>query len=362
MRGLNPDFNNGQSGVNGNGDKGDGGNNDRGGGESGKDSGSGNGVSGSGPQAVAAGDMSGILRTLREIKEEVVLKNEVPHPNQTYEHKNIQLLREILENNDFSQRYIEKIVGNLKKTFTLDDLNDEEYVKNAVRRMICDSISIFEEREGARPRIFVLVGPTGVGKTTTIGKIASGYLPQIVEKNRSPHSVSRVAKQTAIFSIDQLKVGAGAQLEVYSKHTPIHVNTDIHDELQLKDAITKQSETADIIFIDTYGKSQRDKAKLAEMKQWLSVCGEAAEYHLAVSAGAKRADIREIFKQFEIFPYRSVIVTKLDETSGLGGVISVAEEERKCFSFVTFGQVIPLDIERANADIFLSHISGLNNV
>jgi flagellar biosynthesis protein FlhF len=94
------------------------------------------------------------------------------------------------------------------------------------------------------------------------------------------------------------------------------------------------------------------------MKQLLDGCGSGAEIHLVVAAPAKYLDIREIFQQFEPFKYRSVIISKLDETIRVGNVISALAERGKPLSYITNGQKVPTDIQRAGIVPLLLNLEG----
>jgi flagellar biosynthesis protein FlhF len=100
--------------------------------------------------------------------------------------------------------------------------------------------------------------------------------------------------------------------------------------------------------------------KLGEMKQLLDACGSQAEVHLALSAATKSSDIMEILQQFEPFNYRSVIVTKLDETTRVGNIIGALAEKKKSISYVTNGQKVPADIYEASVIKFLKDLDGFN--
>jgi flagellar biosynthesis protein FlhF len=131
----------------------------------------------------------------------------------------------------------------------------------------------------------------------------------------------------------------------------------VEDYMDLKKTLALNSE-ADLILIDTIGKSPRDMVKLGEMKQLLDACGSFAEVHLALSAATKTSDIKEILRQFEPFNYRAVIVTKLDETIRTGNVISALAEARKPVSYITNGQKVPTDIRKASVVQFLINLEG----
>ena len=117
---------------------------------------------------------------------------------------------------------------------------------------------------------------------------------------------------------------------------------------------------ADLIFVDTIGKSPRDFMKLAEMRSIVEACGESAEIHLAISSTTKDKDITEILDQFEAFHYKSVILTKLDETTRVGNLISILSERKKPLSYITDGQGVPQDISRNTRAKLLQSLKGFN--
>ena len=94
------------------------------------------------------------------------------------------------------------------------------------------------------------------------------------------------------------------------------------------------------------------------MKNILSACGSKSEIHLAVSATTKRSDIEEIMHQFEPFRYKAVIITKIDETSKIGNVISAVIKNNKKLSYITDGQMVPQDLENASVTRLLMKLEG----
>ncbi|MEX2443569.1 MAG: flagellar biosynthesis protein FlhF [Alkalispirochaeta sp.] len=257
----------------------------------------------------------------------------------------VQRVREILEDNDFSNRYIREVISRLRTDCTMDELDDAQGILKKVGDWIEKSIQVYPWQERRkRPHIFVLVGPTGVGKTTTIAKLAAMY-----------GAVADPSYDVRILTIDSYRIGALQQIQKYGEimNIPVHpVETagDMRKHLDLHD-------DADFIFVDTIGKSPNDVTKLAEVNQLVRSAG--GEVHLAVSATTKRSDIADILRQFEPFNYQAVVVTKLDETSSVGGIISALHEKQKSVSFITDGQSVPQDIERAKKETFLARLRDL---
>ncbi|MDR2746604.1 MAG: flagellar biosynthesis protein FlhF [Treponema sp.] len=289
--------------------------------------------------------MQQVLSTVREIKEKI---DQAARPVQE-EHPNLQRLRELFDINDFLPSYREKIFARIKKECSLETLEDFDALQDAALIMIGEDVDIFREKPPLRPpRIMILVGPTGVGKTTTIAKLAAVYgLPN---SGKAPLRIRMI-------TIDSLRIGARNQIEAYGEIMGIPVAyVDTHEEL--RKAIAFFSEDVDLILIDTFGKSPRDAVKLGEMKRILDACGSRAELHLTIMASTKTSDLQDILRQFEPFAYQSVIITKMDETMRMGNVISVLAEKGKSISYFTTGQTVPTDIQRADTARLLCCLEG----
>jgi flagellar biosynthesis protein FlhF len=113
-----------------------------------------------------------------------------------------------------------------------------------------------------------------------------------------------------------------------------------------------------MFLIDTIGNSPKDSTRIGKMKEILDGAGKNADFHLVMSAATKTKDIEEIMRQFEPFNYKSVIITKMDETDSVGNIISALSEKRKSVSFITDGQDLPDDIRRASVVRFLINLDG----
>jgi flagellar biosynthesis protein FlhF len=288
-----------------------------------------------------------VLNEVRDLKQKL---DSAPAQNhQADEHPNIQKIEELMDMNDFSSKFTRGILERIRKEFSISDLDNFDLLQEKVVDWIGEGIKIYEESGfQSRPRILILVGPTGVGKTTTIAKLAAVYgLGSTAVK---PISVR-------IITIDAYRIGAKQQIETYGNIMGIPVSS-VESYEELKKTIALCSGDVDLILVDTIGKSPHDAVKLGEMKELLSVCGTQAEVHLAVCASTKSSDIHEIIQQFEPFNYRSVIVTKLDETIRVGNLISAFKEKGKSISFITDGQSVPADIHKASIVKLLINLEG----
>mgnify|MGYP006287447611 FL=1 len=264
------------------------------------------------------------------------------------EHPTIAEVRSLLEQNDFSPDYVRTMTDRMRRELSVEELSDRDGVHARVVEWIGQSIRIHEPRSTGKPEILILVGPTGVGKTTTIAKLAAMYG---LER-------SKKARDIRVLTIDNYRIGARQQIETYGQIMDIPVSfVESADDMRKYLALYQD---ADMIFVDTIGKSPRDFRKLGEMNELLSMCGNRARVHLAISATTKTCDVAEIATQFEPFKYEAVVVTKMDETTRAGNIISVLSEREKPISFMTDGQRVPQDIERATRLRFLMNLEGFS--
>jgi len=288
-----------------------------------------------------------ILAEIKTIKEK--LENQGLAASRE-EHLTLNRIDDVLILNDFPSSYRKGLLERVRKEFSLDRLNNYDAVQDKVLEWIGEGIKIYDnDKFRVRPRIMVLVGPTGVGKTTTVVKLAVIF--GVNEKGRHKRKI-------ALVTIDAYKIGARQQLEVYSGiiQFPCFFAAD-YDEL--KKVIAVNSENTDLILIDTIGKSPRDMMRLGEMKMLLDACGTLAEVHLAIAATTKPSDIEEILKTFEPFNYRSIIITKMDETIHIGNIIGALSEKAKPVSYVTNGQEVHYAyISKASVVQFLTNLEG----
>lgn len=187
------------------------------------------------------------------------------------------------------------------------------------------------QRQPGRRLIAALVGPTGVGKTTTIAKLAASI--------RLAHT-SRVG----LITVDTFRIGAVDQLKTYAElmSAPLRVVAS-PDEMRL--ALAELSD-CDTVLIDTAGSSPRDAARLDELNEVLSAA-QPDEVLLLLSAASGARAIQGNFDQFAPLGATSIVLTKLDETFGAGSVWTALQKITLPVSYLTTGQNVPDDIETA---------------
>ncbi|MCY4484360.1 MAG: flagellar biosynthesis protein FlhF [Spirochaetaceae bacterium] len=267
------------------------------------------------------------------------------------EHPALAELRALLAGNDLAAPMRGRLIDAVRSELPLSGLQDQAAVHQFVMRRVAAELAIavpLQQRPAPAdgPRVCTLVGPTGVGKTTTIAKLAA------------LHGLGNggLAPPVRIVTIDNYRIGAREQIETYGDIMRIPV-TSAETVDELKKAIALGSD-AEIMFVDTVGRSPTDYARMAEMRSVLDAVGRGGTTQLVVSATTKFADLRQILRQFEPFGYDSVIVTKLDETSSIGNVISALADARKPVSYLCSGQVVPQDIAPASTIRLLLNLHG----
>lgn len=263
------------------------------------------------------------------------------------EHPAVSRIQSLLEQNDFSSQYTRLMIERIKKTFPLSELEDYDTVQETVVAWIAQSISIHKPSYSAKPQIIILVGPTGVGKTTTIAKLAARF---VTSQDSAPKAVS-------IITVDSYRIAAVDQIKVYGEHMDIPVSLAENND-DVKKLIDMHSTDVDVILIDTIGYSPKDFDHIGSMRQKLNLSNYPVETYLTMSASTKLSDMKEIMSCYEIFSYDSVIVTKFDETDTIGNVISALSEKNKSITYITTGQAVPRYFEDASVSGFLSELRG----
>lgn len=184
------------------------------------------------------------------------------------------------------------------------------------------------------PRIIALVGPTGVGKTTTTAKLAAMYA-----LNRG--------NKVALITMDIFRVGAVEQLKTYTKIMGIPLEVASTPK-ELERAVERHAD-CDLILIDTAGRSHKDSDKLEEMKGFLETTIQS-DIYLCLSATTKDRELEVILNRFSIFPISKVVFTKLDECESVGCIVNLLLKANLQIAYFTTGQRVPEDIEVATSE------------
>lgn len=183
-----------------------------------------------------------------------------------------------------------------------------------------------------RPRCWTLLGSTGVGKTTTIAKLAiqAAFMKKI---------------RVGLISLDNVRLGGQEHLAAYARISGLPLVT-AQTRGELAEALEKMGDLG-LILIDTPGRNPCDSGLPLELRQ---LFGElpGVEHHLVVSATATESNIADVFQGFNVMPLSSCILTKVDEVRGIVGVFNQLWKRQVGISYLATGQKVPEDLELAN--------------
>jgi flagellar biosynthesis protein FlhF len=215
-----------------------------------------------------------------------------------------------------------------------EDLAQPESIRAALSTAVEQCIPVagpIRPVPGTR-RIVALVGPTGVGKTTTVAKLAATL------------KLSEGAR-VGLITVDTYRIAAVEQLKTYAEiiDLPLAVVNDPAEMPQSLDALGP----VDLVFIDTAGRSPRDEVKIRELSEFLQQA-RPDEVYLVLSAVAGERSLRSALERFSTVQVDRLILTKLDEADSLGGLLSVLGLSSRPVSYITTGQGVPDDIEPAS--------------
>jgi len=187
--------------------------------------------------------------------------------------------------------------------------------------------------------VVAIVGATGVGKTTTVAKLAARYILR--------HGKGRVG----LITTDNYRVAAHEQLRNYAKimGAPMRVASDVES---LQDALAA-FHSKDLVLIDTAGMSQRDM-RLNEQLGILKETGQDIQVYLTLAANNQRGVLTDVARSFKAVPLSGLILTKVDETTSLGGGLSIAIEHAIPIAYISDGQQVPEDLHPARAHALVS--------
>jgi len=256
-------------------------------------------------------------------------------------HENLIALYQQLCFNGIEEKFARRLIEEVKKKIPKQEIDNFSYVKIYVARMFMQVIKIIAsptkktKSKGRQPRILTFLGPTGVGKTTTLAKIAGR------------EKIAQPGLKIGLITLDTFRIAAVQQLQEYARiiNVPIRV---VNDHSQL-DHVLSEFKNMDLILIDTAGRSQRDETQMASLRDILKNY-PSFDNLLVLSTTTKDNDQVEITKRFSTIPLSGVVFTKLDESTSYGSIFNHSIRFKLPLAYLTTGQNVPDDIEDASRD------------
>lgn len=220
--------------------------------------------------------------------------------------------------------------------------HSSESVKRYFQVLLRKMVPVRHEKETPRSgkKIIMFVGPTGVGKTTTIAKLAARF--SYIKDKRD---------KVGIITLDTYRIGAVEQLFQYAKMIKVPIE-DVVDPNDFNSALRSLS-NCNVILIDTAGSSQYDREKIDKLNKFIQQSDYDIDVNLVLSAGAKLEDLKEIYNNFSFLDIDTFVFTKFDETKTFGTVFSLIYDIDIPVSYFSVGQDVPDDIEVANSDFLV---------
>lgn len=261
--------------------------------------------------------------------------------------KFVKMIYGILLENEVDEKYVNQIMDEvekvMKKGASVDYILSSIYQKMILKFGQPQPIKLSEHK----PKVVFFIGPTGVGKTTTIAKIASRFK---VEKG----------KKVALFTADTYRIAAAEQLRTYANilDTPLNI---VYSPKELNEELTKaQEEEFDLVLVDTAGFSHKNEEQRDETRELIDQLSDEfeKEVYLVLSATTKYRDLLEIADMYkENFQFK-MLFTKLDETSCYGNILNMKLYTGADLSYTTYGQNVPEDIEIFNTQNIVKLLLG----
>ncbi|AOT68262.1 flagellar biosynthesis protein FlhF [Geosporobacter ferrireducens] len=250
---------------------------------------------------------------------------------------------DLLVLNDIEPELADRILAIVRKQVSFAEGHEEAILKTiriVVREYLETPETIGDSFE--KNKVVVFVGPTGVGKTTTLAKLAAKL------------SITK-GKRVGVITSDTYRIAAVEQLKIYSEILSIPIRI-VYEPTEIAEAIEAFSDR-DIILVDTAGRNHKNEEQLKEIKALLENIKDP-EIFLVMSATTGNRDMASIVKYYQFIQSYKIIFTKLDEAVTVGNILNAKLQTGKKLSYITTGQSVPDDLEIAHPDKLANMIVG----
>ncbi len=277
--------------------------------------------------------------------QEMFWEEKAPHRNNLAIPSEFSEIYKLAKTSGMGEDHLENIMNLTLEHMPSRMRNSSETIKRYFQVLLRKLIPVRVETELPKgtKRVMMFVGPTGVGKTTTIAKLAARY--SYIQEKRS---------KVGIITLDTYRIGAVEQLFQYAKMMRLPIE-DVVDPNDFNNALSSLSH-CDVILIDTVGSSQYDKEKLLKLNKFIQNSQYQIDVNLVLSAGSKLEDLKEIYKNFSFLTIDTLIFTKFDETKVFGTIFSLIYDTDRPVSYFSIGQEVPDDIIPASSDFLVECI------
>jgi flagellar biosynthesis protein FlhF len=249
---------------------------------------------------------------------------------------------------DVHEDLARELVERVREQLPAEQSSDTARQKALLSSLIESEIAIAGPIQVASPgrRLVALVGPTGVGKTTTIAKLAANF--RLREKRR-----------VGLITVDTYRIAAVEQLRTYADIIDLPMEI-VATPREMHQAVARMADL-DLILMDTAGRSPRDEVKIQELRAMLAEASPD-EVHLVLSSVASAASLSKTAEQFAEVGATALVLTKLDEAASLGNLLPLLRSSRLPLSYLTHGQNVPDDIAPADAGRLARVVLGLEPI
>lgn len=238
-----------------------------------------------------------------------------------------------------------RLMGELLERWRAGELRDAWAVREVLRQRLVGLLGAPEPirlGEGGSCVVVAMVGPTGVGKTTTVAKLAARFA---LGENRD----------VALVAADTYRIAAVDQLKTYGEIIGVPVDLAFTPQ-ELREVVESHRERA-LVFIDTAGRSHRNAMHMSELRSFMEAA-KPDEIHLLLGAPGRYQDAVEVIEHYAPLRFNKLLFTKLDERPAYGLILSVATLAGRPLSYVTTGQDVPEDIEIADPEMIARTLAG----